>query len=96
MSELIPIRDNIVVKKIEDEAKTKTGLVLPDGAVERPTKGEVIAVGDGKLTEDGTVLPMVIKKGDTVVFPKYTGHPIKVNAEEYLILKEDEVLGFLR
>jgi len=92
MSELIPIRDNIVVKKIEDEAKTKTGLVLPDGAVERPTKGEVIAVGDGKLTDDGTVLPMVVKKGDTVVFPKYTGHPIKVNAEEYLILKEDEVL----
>jgi len=96
MSELIPIRDNIVVKKIEDAAKTKTGLVLPDGAVERPTKGEVIAVGDGKLTEDGTVLPMVVKKGDIVVYPKYAGFPMKVDAEEYLILKENEVLGFLR
>lgn len=96
MSEIIPIRNNVVVKKIEDDAKTKTGLVIPDGSVERPTKGEVIAVGDGKLTDDGKVLPMVVKKGDIVIYPKYSGHPMKVNNEEFLLLKEDEILGFLR
>lgn len=96
MSEIVPIRDKIVVKKIEDEPKTKGGLVIPDGSVERPTKGEVIAVGDGKLTDEGKVLPMVVKKGDTVIFPKYSGHPLKVNGEEFLILQESEILGFLR
>ena len=96
MGEIVPIRDKIVVKKIEDEAKTKGGLTLPDGSIERPTKGEVIAVGEGRLTDDGKVLPMVVKKGDIVIYPKYSGFPIKVDAEEYLILKEEEVLGFLR
>jgi chaperonin GroES len=96
MAEIVPIRDRIVVKKIEDDAKTKGGLTLPDGSVERPTKGLVIAVGDGKLTEDGKILPMVVKKGDTVIYPKYSGHPLKVNGDEFLILDENEVLGFLR
>lgn len=94
--QIIPIRDKIVVKKIEDDAKTKGGLLIPDGSVERPTKGEVVAVGEGKLTDDGKVLPMVVRPGDTVIFPKYSGHPLKVSGEEYLILEEKEVLGFLR
>jgi chaperonin GroES len=96
MAEIVPIRDRIVVKKIEEDTKTKGGLTLPDGSVERPTKGLVIAVGDGKLTDDGKILPMVVKKGDTVIYPKYSGHPLKVNGDEFLILDENEVLGFLR
>ncbi len=96
MAEIIPIRDKIVVKKIEDPAKTKSGLTIPDGSVERPTKGEVIAVGEGKLTDDGKVLPMVVKKGDFIVYPKYSGFPINVDGEEFLILKEEEVLGFFK
>jgi chaperonin GroES len=96
MSEIVPLRDKIVVKKIEDPAKTKAGLVIPDGSVERPTKGEVIAVGDGKVLDDGKILPTVVKKGDIVLYPKYSGHALKVDGEEYLILQEDEILGFLR
>lgn len=96
MAIIVPIRDKVVVKKIEDDARTKSGLVIPDGSVERPTKGEVIAVGEGKLNDDGKVLPMVVKPGDTIIYPKYSGFPIKVDNEEYLILKEEEILGFLR
>jgi chaperonin GroES len=96
MSKIIPIRDRIVVKKLEDAPKTKGGLVIPEGSVERPTKGEVVAVGEGRLTDDGKTLPMVVKAGDTVIFPKYSGHPLKVDGEEFLILEEKEVLGFLR
>jgi len=93
---IVPIRDKVVVKKIEDDARTKSGLVIPDGSVERPTTGEVIAVGEGKLTDDGKVLPMVVKAGDIIIYPKYSGFPIKVDNEEFLILKEEEILGFLR
>ena len=96
MAEIIPIRDKIVVKKIQDDAKTKGGLTLPDGSVDRPTKGEVLAVGDGAVTEDGKIIPMVVKKGDIVIYPKYSGHPLKVSGEEFLILEEKEILGFLR
>lgn len=96
MQQIIPIRDRIVVKKIEENMRTKTGLVISDDAKERPTKGEVLAVGDGKLTEDGKILPMVIKIGDIVLYPKYAGHPIKLDNEEYLILEEKEVLGLVK
>jgi len=96
MFEIVPIRNRIVVEKIEDDATTKTGLVLPDDAKERPTRGKVISVGDGKLTDEGKVLPMVVKSGDTVIFPKYAGHPMKINGDELLILEEDEILGFLK
>jgi chaperonin GroES len=96
MAEIVPLRDKVVVKKIEDLAKTKTGLVIPEGSVERPTRGEVIAVGDGKMLNDGRTLPMVVKKGDVILYPKYSGHALKVDGEEYLILQEDEILGFLR
>jgi chaperonin GroES len=95
MNNFIPIRDRLLVKKIEDENKTKSGLVISDDAKERPTKGSVLAVGEGALTEDGTVLPMIIKVGDIVVYPKYAGHPIKLDKIEYLILEEKEVLGKL-
>lgn len=96
MQEFEPIRDRILVKKIEDELKTKSGLVLSDDTKERPTKGKVIAVGPGKINDDGKQLPMVIEQGDLIVYPKYAGHQIKINAEEYLILEEHEVLGKLK
>jgi len=96
MQEFVPIRDRILVKRIEDELKTKSGLVLSDDTKERPTKGEVLAVGEGKMTDEGKILPMVIKKGDTVVYPKYAGHHIKINGEEVLILDENEILGTLK
>ena len=95
MINFIPIRDRILVKKIEDELKTKSGLQLSDDTKERPTKGEVLAVGEGKQNDDGKLLPMVVKVGDTILYPKYAGHPIKLQFEEYLILDENEVLGIL-
>lgn len=94
--EFIPIRDRLLIKKIEDELKTKSGLQLSDDIKERPTKGVVLAVGDGKVNNDGTLLPMVIKVGDTILYPKYAGHPIKLQFEEYLILEESEVLGIVK
>ncbi len=96
MIEFIPIRDRLLVKKIEDSMKTKSGLVLSDDTKERPTKGEVLSVGDGKLNDDGKLIPMVIKKGDHIVYPKYAGHPIKLDGIEYLILDENEVLGVIK
>ena len=95
MNNFIPIRDRLLVKKIEDDNKTKSGLVISDDAKERPTKGSVLAVGEGALTDDGKILPMLIKVGDVVVYPKYAGHPIKLDKIEYLILEEKEVLGKL-
>jgi chaperonin GroES len=96
MTEFIPIRDRLLVKKIEDAMKTKSGLTLSDDTKERPTKGEVLAVGEGKLNEDGKLIPMVIKKGDRIVYPKYAGHPIKIEGIEYLILDENEILGVIK
>lgn len=91
----IPIRDRLLVKKIEDDLKTKSGLILSEDTKERPTKGTVLAVGDGAINEDGKLLPMVIKVGDIVLYPKYAGHPMKLNKEEYLILEEKEILGII-
>jgi chaperonin GroES len=94
--EFIPIRDRLLVKKIEDELKTKSGLQLSDDIKERPTKGVVLAVGDGKVNDDGKLLPMILKVGDTILYPKYAGHPVKLQFEEYLILDESEVLGIVK
>jgi chaperonin GroES len=96
MTEFTPIRDRLLVKKIEDELKTKTGLILSDDTKERPTKGTVLAVGDGAINDDGKLLPMIVKVGDVVVYPKYAGNPIKLDKVEYLILEEKEVLGILK
>lgn len=93
--EFIPIRDRLLVKKIEDTMVTKSGLTLSDDTKERPTKGRVLAVGEGRLNEDGKLLPMIIKKNDHIVYPKYAGHPLKLDGVEYLILDENEVLGIL-
>lgn len=95
MIDFVPIRDRLLVKKIDNTMKTKSGLVLSDDTKERPTKGDVLAVGDGKYNDDGKLIPMIIKSGDRIVYPKYAGHPIKLDGVEYLILEEHEVLGTL-
>lgn len=94
--EVLPTSDNLYIEKIEDDQKTKTGLVLPDDVAERPTKGKVLATGEGKINDDGNLLPMKISVGDTVLFPKYAGHPIKIDGEDRLILSQTEILATLK
>lgn len=90
-----PTSDNIYVQKVEDLQQTKSGLVIPDDVVERPTRGKVLAVGEGKTNDEGNILPMKINVGDTVLFPKYAGHPIKIDGEEMIILGQTEILATL-
>jgi|UniRef100_A0A7C4U231 chaperonin GroES len=96
MAEIIPTYDHIVVKIEEEEEKTKTGIVLPDTAKEKPQKGKVVAVGSGRLLDNGQKVPLEVKVGDTVIFSKYAGTEIKLNDEKYLILSEKEVLAILK
>lgn len=90
-----PLADRIVLKVVEAEEKTKSGIVLPDTAKEKPQQGEVVAVGPGKYSEDGKLLPMSVKVGDMVLFGKYAGTEIKYEGEEYLIVKESDLLAIL-
>ncbi|SRR5215510_5186253 len=91
-----PLYDRIVVKRIEEGAeKTAGGLFIPDSAKEKPQEGEVVAVGQGKRTEDGKLIPLDVKAGDRILFGKYSGSDIKLDGEEYMIMREDEVLGVL-
>ncbi|EKD51573.1 MAG: hypothetical protein ACD_62C00227G0004 [uncultured bacterium] len=86
-----PLHDRIIVKRLEEEQKTKGGIIIPDSAKEKPQEGKVLAVGNGKTLEDGKVLPLDVKVGDKVLFSKYSGTEIKIDGEEYLIMKEDDV-----
>ncbi len=90
---LEPLADRLVVKPIEREEVTKTGLVLPDTAKEKPQEGKVIAVGPGRLSEDGKRIPMDVKAGDTVIYAKYGGTEIKIEGEELIILRESDILA---
>ena len=91
-----PLYDRIVVKRIEDSTeKTASGLFIPDSTKEKPQEGEVIAVGAGKRNEDGKLIPLDVKAGDRILFGKYSGSDIKLDGNEYLIMREDEVLGVL-
>ncbi len=90
---LKPLGDRVIIKVLEKEEKTTGGIVLPDKAKERPQDGEVKAVGPGKILDDGTKVQMEVKVGDTVVFSKYAGSEIKINGEEYLILRQDDILA---
>jgi chaperonin GroES len=90
---LKPLGDRLIVRAIEEEEKTASGLVLPDTAKEKPQKGEVLAVGDGKLDDDGKRLPLDVATGDTVLYSKYGGTEIKVDGEELLVLRESDVLA---
>ena len=91
-----PLYDRIVVKRLEDEKENKIGgLFIPDSAKEKPQEGEVVAVGKGKRLEDGKVVPLDVEKGDRILFGKYSGSEIRIDGEEFLIMREDEVLGVL-
>ncbi len=93
-SRIRPLQDRIIVKRIEEkEQKSAGGIIIPDTAKEKPQEGTVIAVGTGKRKEDGTILPLDVKKGDHILFGKYAGSEIKIDGEEHLILREDDVLG---
>ena len=88
-----PLYDRILVKRVEEEGRSKGGLFLPETAKEKPQQGLVLAVGQGRVTDTGDVQPLVVKEGDTVVFGRYSGTEIKVDGEDRLVLREDEVLG---
>jgi chaperonin GroES len=88
-----PLQDRIIVKRIDEEETTKGGIIIPDTAKEKPQEAKVIAVGKGKVKEDGTILPLDVKKGDRVLFSKYSGTEITIEGEEHLIIREDDVLG---
>lgn len=90
-----PIRDRILVKPEDKESVTASGIVIPDNAAEKPLKGKVLAVGTGKVTEDGNIVPLVIKEGDTVLFGKYSGQSVKIDDVEHLIMKEDDIMAVI-
>ena len=90
-----PLYDRIVVKRIEEQETVRGGIIIPDSAKEKPQEGEVMAVGNGKRMEDGKLVPLDVKAGDRILFGKYSGNDIKLDGEEYMIMREDEVLGVL-
>jgi chaperonin GroES len=90
-----PLHDRIIVQRIEEEEQRVGGIIIPDSAKEKPQQGKVIAVGKGKIEKDGKVTPLDVKAGDTVLFGKYAGQEIKVDGDEYLIMREEEVLGVI-
>lgn len=94
-AKLTPLHDRIVVRRIEEAETTRGGIIIPDTAKDKPQEGEVVAVGTGKVTEDGKKLPLAVKEGDRVLFGKYSGTEIKIEGEELLIMREEEVLGIL-
>ena len=95
MMKVRPLHDRLIVRRIEEKATAKGGIIIPDTAKEKPQEGEVLAVGNGKLLENGTKIALDVKVGNKILFGKYTGTDIKIDGEEVLILREDEVLGIL-
>ena len=92
---LRPLQDRILVQRVEEETTTKGGIIIPDTAKEKPAEGKVTAVGNGKVGEDGNRMPLEVKKGDRILFGKYSGTEVKISGEEYLIMREDDVLGII-
>lgn len=90
-----PLHDRIIVERIEEGEQQVGGIIIPDTAKEKPQQGKVIAAGKGKIKDDGTVTPLDVKAGDTVLFGKYSGQEIKLDGEEFLIMREDEILGVI-
>lgn len=90
-----PLQDRILVKRVEEEETTAGGIIIPDTAKEKPMEGRVVAVGRGKLSEDGKLMPLDLKKGDRILFSKYAGTEVKIEGEEHLIMREDDVLGVI-
>ncbi len=90
-----PLHDPLIVKRLEEEEKTKGGIIIPDTAKEKPIEGKVVAAGEGKINKDGKKIPMEVKKGNRILFAKYAGTEIKMEGEEYLMMKEDDVLAII-
>ncbi len=90
-----PLHDRLIIQTSEEEEKTKGGIIIPDTAKEKPVEGKVIAVGAGRIKKDGTKMPLEIKKGDRVLYAKYAGTEIKMDGEEYLMMKEDDILAII-
>ncbi|MGB9761371.1 MAG: co-chaperone GroES [Caldimicrobium sp.] len=90
-----PLYDRILVQRIEEEQRTESGIIIPDTAKEKPIMGKVIAVGDGRLMDNGQIQPLKVKEGDKVLFSKYAGTEIKIKGEEYLIMREDDILAII-
>jgi chaperonin GroES len=93
MKKIRPLHDRVIVRRLEEERKTAGGIVIPDSAKEKPIQGEVIAVGTGKILEDGKVRPLDVKAGDKVLFGKYSGTEVKVGDEELLVMREEDIMG---
>jgi chaperonin GroES len=90
-----PLHDRILVKRVEEENKTKGGIIIPDTAKEKPQEGKVIAVGSGRVTDDGKLVALEVKKGDRVLFGKYSGSEVQIEGEEHLIIREEDVLAII-
>ena len=95
MTKIRPLQDRLIVKRMAEEEKTKGGIIIPDTAKEKPIEGKVLAVGNGKVLEDGKVRPLDVKAGDRILFSKYAGTEIKIDGEEHLIMREDDILGVI-
>ena len=91
-----PLHDRVIVKRLEEERKTASGIVLPENAAEKPDQGEVLAVGDGKIGDDGKVRPLAVKVGDKVLFGKYSGQTVKVDGEELLVMREEDIMAVVQ
>jgi chaperonin GroES len=92
---LRPLHDRVIVKRLEEERKSAGGIVIPDTAAEKPIRGEVLAVGNGKILEDGSVRPLAVKVGDRVLFGKYAGTEVKVEGEELLVMREEDIMAII-
>ncbi|RMH50159.1 MAG: co-chaperone GroES [Zetaproteobacteria bacterium] len=90
-----PLHDRVIVRRLDEEEKSAGGIIIPDSAKEKPIEGEVIAAGNGKILENGEVRPLAVKKGDRVIFSKYAGTEIKLDGEEFLMMREDDILGVI-
>ena len=90
-----PLQDRIIVKRIEEEDKTKGGIIIPDTAKEKPIEGKVVSAGKGKILDDGSIGPMEVKAGDRILFSKYAGTEVKIDGEDHLIMREEDVLGVI-
>jgi chaperonin GroES len=90
-----PLHDQVIVQRLEEEERTKGGIIIPDTAKEKPIEGKVIAVGTGRIKKDGTKIPLEVKKGSRVLYAKYAGTEVKIDGEEYLIMKEDDILAII-
>lgn len=91
-----PLHDRILVKRISEEEKTKGGIIIPDTAKEKPAEGKVMAIGSGRRTDEGKIIALEVKKGDRILFGKYSGTEIKMDGDEFLIMREDDVLGIIQ